>query len=61
MLTKIFTMLLEDYLNETAYDAKMACLSFSIHATTTGFLTSFYGCAQAPLLGCSLLGPISVN
>ena len=37
-------MLLEDYLNETAYDAKMACLSFSVHATTTGFLVSFYGC-----------------
>ena len=54
MLTRIFTMLLEDYLNETAYDAKMACLSFSIHATTTGFLVSFYGCAQAPL-GCSIL------
>lgn len=45
VLTRIFTMLLEDYLNETAYDAKMACLSFSVHATTTGFLVSFYGCA----------------
>ena len=47
MLTKIFTMLLEDYLNETSYDAKMACLSFSVLATTTGFLISFYGCAPS--------------
>lgn len=43
MLTKLFAMLLDDYLNETAYDAELAGLTFSVRSTVTGFLVSFYG------------------
>jgi len=48
VLTKVFALLVDDYLNEVAYDAELAGLSFSIRSTTSGFLVSFYGRAPAP-------------
>ena len=54
VLTRIFTLLLEDYLNETAYDAEVAGLSYSIRSTVSGFLVSFYGHASPPAASCLL-------
>ena len=45
MLTRLFVKLLSDYLNEVAYDAELAGLSWGLNATTSGFLVSFFGCA----------------
>ena len=43
VLTKVFALLIDDYLNEVAYDAELAGLSFSMRSTVSGFLVSFYG------------------
>ena len=48
MLTRLFVKLLSDYLNEVAYDAELAGLSWGLNATTSGFLVSFFGCAHRP-------------
>eukprot|EP00253_Pinus_taeda_P035420 PITA_35420 len=44
VLTHIFTMLLMDYLNEYAYYAKVAGLSYDISYTRTGFQVTIVGC-----------------
>ncbi|KAH7853477.1 hypothetical protein Vadar_002882 [Vaccinium darrowii] len=43
VLTNIFTHLLVDYLNEYAYDAQIAGLHYSIHATRSGFQVVVHG------------------
>ena len=43
VLTQLFVRLLLDSLNELAYDAELAGLSYNIFGTTTGFLVSFSG------------------
>lgn len=48
VLTRLFVKLLSDYLNEVAYDAELAGLSWGLNATTSGFLVSFFGCAHRP-------------
>ena len=54
VLTRIFTLLLEDYLNETAYDAELAGLSYSIRSTVSGFLVLFYGHDSSLAASCLL-------
>jgi hypothetical protein len=48
VLTKVFALLMDDHLNEVAYDADLAGLSFGMRSTTSGFLVSFSGHAPAP-------------
>ena len=43
VLTRLYVKLLNDYLNETAYDAELAGLSYGLSNTQSGFLLSFYG------------------
>lgn len=43
VLTRLFVKLLNDYLNETAYDAELAGLSYGLSNTTSGFRITFYG------------------
>ncbi|EIE20423.1 hypothetical protein COCSUDRAFT_30601 [Coccomyxa subellipsoidea C-169] len=43
VLTRLYVKLLSDYLNEIAYDAELAGLSWGLNSTTTGFLVSFFG------------------
>ncbi|BDA50691.1 Insulin-degrading enzyme [Coccomyxa sp. Obi] len=43
VLTRLFVKLLSDYLNEIAYDAELAGLSWGLNATKSGFLVSFFG------------------
>ncbi|XP_010057119.2 insulin-degrading enzyme-like 1, peroxisomal [Eucalyptus grandis] len=43
MLTDLFTRLLMDYLNEFAYDARVAGLYYSVHDTNTGFQVTVVG------------------
>ncbi len=50
MLTRLFVKLLSDYLNEIAYDAELAGLSWGLNATKSGFLVSFFGCVRVSLL-----------
>lgn len=42
-LTRLYTMLLQDYLNEHAYAAEISGLSYSIEPTTLGFQVSVAG------------------
>ena len=42
--TRLFVRLLEDALNEVAYEAELAGLSYHLQNTTSGFLASFAGC-----------------
>ena len=43
VLTRLFVKLLNDYLNETAYDAELAGLSYGLSNTISGFRITFYG------------------
>lgn len=43
MLSRLFVKLLSDYLNEIAYDAELAGLSWGLQNTVSGFLVSFLG------------------
>ena len=57
VLTRLFVKLLSDDLNEMAYDAELAGLSYGLHNTKQGLLLTFYGCAPAHLepLSCALV------
>ena len=43
VLARLYVKLVNDYLNETAYDAELAGLSYGLSNTINGFRLSFYG------------------
>ena len=43
VLTRLYVKLVNDYLNETAYDAELAGLSYGMSNTIGGFRLTFYG------------------
>lgn len=48
VLMRLFVKLLGDYLNEIAYDAELAGLSWGLNTSTSGFLITFFGCLPLP-------------
>ena len=43
VLARLYVKLVNDYLNETAYDAELAGLSYGLSTTISGFRLTFYG------------------
>ena len=48
VLTRLLTLLVDDHLNEVAYEAEIAGCCYTIRATATGIVLSFAGCVSDP-------------